>query len=63
MSLHARYRSILTEVDKDGTGGVFVREGRDGPPRAARTQITPCYIIPCCVILNEHVDGCGLRAV
>ena len=40
-----------------------MKTGHDGPPRAARTQITLCYVIPCCVILNEHVDVCGLRAV
>ena len=22
-----------------------------------------CYVMPCCVILNDHVDACGLRAV
>ena len=43
--------------------GVFVKTGRDGPPRAARTQITLCYVMPCCVILNEPVDACSLRAV
>ena len=48
---------------KTALEGVFVKTDRDGPPRAARTQITLCYVIPCCVILNEHVDVCGLRAV
>ena len=26
-------------------------------------QITLCYVMPYCVILNKHADACGLRAV